>query len=188
MKDSDFRTLFANERERFINYVRSLLSEAAELDAEDVVHDVMVKILERGDSMPPLEYLAAYVFRSLRNRVIDSSRTQKKLLSIDADQDETGAEQTPAFAEALTDLRPGVADQLQSDQCRHALFDALTQLTSIEQKVIIGHEFEGLTFREISSASGIGINTLLSHKARAIKKLKAILADGGPVKRKGVKT
>jgi len=55
MTDPDLRSLIKSERQRLVYYVRSLLTETAEMDAEDVVHDVLAKILERADPTTPLE-------------------------------------------------------------------------------------------------------------------------------------
>jgi DNA-directed RNA polymerase specialized sigma24 family protein len=52
------------------------------------------------------------------------------------------------------------------------LFEALGTLSEIERKVIVAHEFEGVSFRELTLALNIPQNTLLSHKSRAMKKLK----------------
>ena len=84
MKDDDVRTLIDKERERFVRYVRSLVRETAQMDAEDIVHDVLISILERADLTRP-DFLLAYVFRSLRNRVIDYARTRKPMISLDAE-------------------------------------------------------------------------------------------------------
>ena len=65
MKDNDVRSIIATERQRFVHYVRSLIRETAEMDAEDVVHDVIISILERADLVRP-DFLLAYIFRSLR--------------------------------------------------------------------------------------------------------------------------
>ena len=83
MTDPNLRSFIKSERQRLVYYVRSLLTETADMDAEDVVHDVLAKILERADPTTPLENLAAYVYRSLKNRVIDYIRTKKPTLSLD---------------------------------------------------------------------------------------------------------
>lgn len=49
MTDPDLRSFIKNERQRLVYYVRSLLTETTEMDAEDVVHDVLTKILEKAD-------------------------------------------------------------------------------------------------------------------------------------------
>jgi RNA polymerase sigma factor (sigma-70 family) len=168
MKDADFRAFIKGERQRLIHYVRSLLKETAAMDAEDVVHDVLVKILERPGSTEPLGNATAYVYRAVKNRVIDFVRTRKPTLTLDSDPDGEGQ----GLIDQLRDLNPSAFELLQTQQGEQALFEALSALSDIERRVIIAHEFEGIPFRELSIALNIPQNTLLSHKSRAMTKLK----------------
>jgi RNA polymerase sigma-70 factor (ECF subfamily) len=168
MKDADFRAFVKGERQRLIHYVRSLFKETADMDAEDVVHDVLVKILERPDSTAPLDNVTGYVYRAAKNRVIDFVRTRKSMVSLEGDPDGEGQ----GLIGLLHDLNPNAFELLQTQQGERALFEALSKLSEIERQVVIAHEFEGISFRELSSSLKIPQNTLLSHKARALKKLK----------------
>jgi RNA polymerase sigma-70 factor (ECF subfamily) len=166
MKDADFRSFIKGERQRLIHYVRSLLRDTAEMDAEDVVHDVLVKMLERPGSAP-LDNVTGYVYRAVKNRVIDFVRTRKPMVSLNDDPDEG-----QALIDLLQDLNPNAFELLQTQEGEQALFEALNKLTDIERRVVIAHEFEGTSFRELSINLGMPKNTLLSHKARAMSKLK----------------
>ncbi len=168
MKDPDFRSFIKSERQRFIYFVRSLLKETADMDAEDVVQDVLLSLLEKTDVTEPLENMAAYVYRSLKNRVIDYIRTRKSNLSLDSGPDEESGK----FIELLCDLKPNALEELQTEQGREELFEALEQLSDIEKQVIISHELEGIPFKELAQIWEVPLNTLLSHKSRAMKKLK----------------
>lgn len=90
MTDWDVFSFVKGERQKLVNYVRSLVRDTADMDAEDVVQDVLLRILERTDMTTP-ENLAAYIYRSLRNRVIDNMRTRKPTMSLDAEIDNHGA-------------------------------------------------------------------------------------------------
>ena len=169
MKGQDLRSLTTSERKRFISYVRSLLNETAEMDAEDVVHDVLVKILDNVDLSVPLENMTAYVYRSLKNRVIDYVRTRKANLSLDGGSDENSGK----LIHLLYDLKPNALDLLQTREGKQELFAALEELSDMEREVIIAHELEGMPFRELAQIWSVPQNTLLSHKARAMKKLSA---------------
>lgn len=166
MKDQAFLSFIQRERQRLINYVKSLLIETSELDAEDIVHDVLVKLIERPNSTASLDNVAAYVYRSLRNRVIDRARTRRPTVSIDEDND------VGSLGEALADVAPNAPELLQTHQGRQKLFEALATLSDIERNVVIAHEFEGTTFREMAEMWDVPQNTLLSHKSRALKKLR----------------
>ncbi len=167
MKDADFRAFIQGERQRLIHYVRSLLRETAEMDAEDVVHDVLVKILETPNSAS-LENVAGYVYRAVKNRVIDFVRTRKPMVSLHGESSEDG----PDLIDLLADMNPSAMELLQTAQGEQAVFAALSTLSDIERHVVIAQTFEGISFRELSSSLHIPQNTLLSHKARAMKKLK----------------
>ena len=161
MSNRQIRSFFSRERTRFIAYVRGLLKDAS-VDAEDVVHDVLVKILERGDQPAP-EYLAAYTYRSLKNRVTDLGRSRKANVSIDEGE---------SLAGILSANGPTAFDEITSTEGQQALFKALETLSEMERRVVIANELEGQPFRHLAEAWAIPMNTLLSHKARGMKKLR----------------
>ncbi|MCB1691252.1 MAG: sigma-70 family RNA polymerase sigma factor [Pseudomonadales bacterium] len=166
-KDSRLRSFIEAERQRLVGYVRSLVSETADLDAEDIVQDVLARLIERPEGMIPLDNLAAYVYRSLRNRVIDGVRARRPNVSIDAEDDDG-----LRLVDLLRDRRPDALEVLQTEEGRRELFEALAQLSEIERRVVIAHEFEGTGFKAMSAAWNMPVNTLLSHKSRAIRKLR----------------
>ena len=159
-------SFLTEERDRFVNYARSILHEGDEIEPEDVVHDVLVKLFERDDATTP-EALAAYVFRALRNRVIDHVRTRRSTVPISTGSDDPGVD--------LPDRSPSPLDAVQSGEGRQALFRALDALSDIERDVLIAHEFEGISFKTLAGERGMPIGTLLSHKSRALKKLKKLI-------------
>ncbi len=162
MSKGSIRSFFSTERSRLIGYARSLIKDAS-IDAEDVVHDVLLKVLERGDSPAP-EYLAAYTYRSLKNRVTDLYRTRRPNVSIENSGD--------SLANILKSKGPSAFEQVTSREGQLELFQALETLTEIQRRVVIANELEGETIRDLASAWDIPLNTLLSHKARAMKKLR----------------
>ena len=166
MADTDFRQFAARERKRLVKFVSSMLTGAAEMDAEDIVQDVLLRLFERPQDITSLEFASAYVYRSLRNRVIDVTRVQKDNIPLLDDDD------NPGLASLLADEGTTVVAVLQSAERREQLFTALASLSEIEQSVVIGHELEGRTFKEMSEIWQVSQNTLLSHKARALRKLK----------------
>ncbi|MEM7097821.1 MAG: sigma-70 family RNA polymerase sigma factor [Pseudomonadota bacterium] len=162
MSKGQIRTFLSRERSRLLSYTRALLWDAS-VDAEDVVHDVLLKLLERPDSPAP-DFLAAYTYRSLKNRVTDIARTSKESISIEQEND--------SLVEILQDKSLTAFDELISVERQKALFEALETLNETERRVVIANELEGQTFKQLSEAWDIPTNTLLSHKSRAMKKLR----------------
>jgi RNA polymerase sigma factor (sigma-70 family) len=171
VKDPEFGAFIKTERQRFIAFVRALLRDASEIDPEDVLHDVLARLLGKPRLQVSVDQMTAYIFRSLRNRVVDHMRTRARHVSLDDGGDGNGDESRPTLLDLLHDANPGVLEALQSEDGKRALFKALDGLSAIERAVVIAHELEGSSFKELASRLRLPLNTLLSHKARAMKKL-----------------
>jgi RNA polymerase sigma factor (sigma-70 family) len=49
---------------------------------------------------------------------------------------------------------------------------ALEELPEEQREVFVAHEIEGRSFKELSAATGVGVNTLLSRKRYAVLRLR----------------
>jgi RNA polymerase sigma factor (sigma-70 family) len=165
---------FKAEYTRMVGFVGGLIDDAADRDVEDVVQDVMLNIFDTADVTRPVENLSAYIYRSLRNRVIDLLRKRKPEVSLDAII--SGGDGL-SLAGILHDIRYNTASDFEKNELRREIFNAVDSLDVEEQMIIVMTEFEGRTFREISEETDIPLGTLLSRKSRAIKKIKKELVD-----------
>ena len=95
----------AEERHRFVGFVRGLVSGRTDLDAEDIVQDVLTRLLGRADAGFSLDHMAAYAYRALRNRVTDQHRTSRPLY-IDDDDTLLVDEDADALADLLALEQP----------------------------------------------------------------------------------
>jgi RNA polymerase sigma factor (sigma-70 family) len=172
VKDPEFGAFIKKERQRFIAFVRALLRDASDLDPEDVLHDVLVRLLGKPSLELSLDGMTAYIYRSLRNRVVDHLRIRARHVSLDEDGEEDDDEPPRKLIDLLQDVSPNPLELLQSAEGKQALFEAFDGLSAIERQVVIAHELEGSSFKELASRLHLPLNTLLSHKARAIKRLK----------------
>ncbi len=154
-----------------VGYVRRLIEDGADRDSEDIVQDVVAGIFEKADITRPIENITAYVYRSLKNRVIDIMRSRKDYLSLDAEDPETGT----SLLDLLEDVKTDIESEILFSEFREKLFDSIDNLPDEQRAVIIMTEFEGMSFREIADKSGTPMGTLLSRKSRALEKIKAEL-------------
>jgi RNA polymerase sigma factor (sigma-70 family) len=168
------------ENARLKNYVRHLIDDTAEIESEDIINDVMLKIFDLPDISIPVENLAAYIYRSIRNRVIDIFK-KKKIESISLSEDRND---TISLKDILYDSRYNTERIFEDKETMDTLFSAIEELDEKYREIIILTEFEGKSFIELSRESGIPIGTLLSRKSRAIKMIRAklnnILTDNIP--------
>ncbi len=159
---------FRREGRRLVSFVRGKIQDSAEIEAEDLVQDVFAALFERADPLAEVENLSAYVWRSLRNRVIDALRKRRTYVSLDQP---LGEEEGLVLADILASDGPDALEELLEAEELSALSEGLETLDARERELIRQTEFEGRTFRELSEEWQVPIGTLLSRKSRAIRKL-----------------
>jgi RNA polymerase sigma factor (sigma-70 family) len=163
---------FRREKDRLVRYVRRLIDDAAEMDGEDILQDVMLSIFDRADITAPIQNVSAYVYRALSRRTVDRYRRRRRDLSLDAGAD---SEESRTLLDTLPDSRYGTTVQLERRELQTSLFEAIDSLRTEYQRVVVETEFEGKSFRELSEELGVPLNTLLSWKRRAVSKLRSAL-------------
>jgi RNA polymerase sigma factor (sigma-70 family) len=157
---------FTGEWQSLVRAVRSWLSDASEWDAEDVVQDVAASLFESADLTAPIRDLSAYVYRALRNRVVDLYRSRRR----------EPARDPASLAEALADERDESGLSLENGEVRERLFEAIDRLPEEQRAVFLATELEGFKYRELARQWRVPIGTLLSRKHRAVEALRAALA------------
>jgi RNA polymerase sigma factor (sigma-70 family) len=150
----------AAEWTRLVGFVRTWIDDTAERDAEDVVQDVVESLFERTD---PIADLSAYLYRSLRNRVIDIYRSPRRSAELPED---------------LSDLRFEASEEMEREEAREELFDAIEELPTAQREVLVATELEGKSFKELAAEWKTPIGTLLARKHRAIRALRETLTGG----------
>jgi RNA polymerase sigma factor (sigma-70 family) len=155
------------------------------------VQDVLEGLFERPDITAPIRDLSAFVWRSLRNRVVDRYRSRRATISLDA----AAGGDDGALADAIADERSDVDGLADRHDLGGRIDAAITDLSDPERDVFLATELEGRKFRELAAAWDTPIGTLLARKHRAVVHLRAALADleagaphipqgGSPVRRR----
>jgi RNA polymerase sigma factor (sigma-70 family) len=145
-------------------------------DAEDILQDVFLELIEAYRVPEPLEQAGAWMFRVARNRIIDWFRKRRPDATIDADTVAPDGE-----PKALKDLLPSPDAGPDAIYARGVMVErllaALDELPADQRRVFIAHEIDGRSFRDIAAETGERINTLLSRKRYAIRRLQQQLRD-----------
>ena len=166
---------FRDEYDRLVGYTRRLIDDTAERDGEDIVQDVMTSVFNVADVTIPFENLAAYLYQSLRNRAIDYLRKRRpEMMSLDEELFD-GSDLN--LSDLIPDPAEDAADKLEKKETLHHLFAAIELLNEDEKAVIFETEFEGRSFKELSTEWDIPMGTLLARKSRALEKLRQMLVD-----------
>ena len=160
---------FHNEYEKLVNYVHRLINDTAERDAEDIIQDAMTNLFDKSDITLPIENLSAYIYKSIRNRIIDLFRREKKYQALN---DNTTNLENISLSQIFHKGDDNPRSALEKQEIHSLLFDAIESLNEKERALIIATEFDQRSFRNLSQEWGIPMGTLLTRKSRAIQKIK----------------
>lgn len=153
---------FESEKRRLLAFIRRRVPD--EIDAEDLLQDVFYELVEAYRLMKPVAHAGAWMMQVARNRITDLFRRGKKQLVAD------GGERI------LEDLLPSPDAGPDALYARGVLLDeieaALDELPPSQREVFVAHEIDGRSFAEISAETGVSVNTLLSRKRYAVRRLR----------------
>lgn len=128
--------------------------------AEDLLHDVFLKIHNQVGSLKEEEKLASWIYRIAQNSIIDFYRRRKEMIPAQDD--------VPFDANQFDDIAEKLAPTLK----------ALTnQLPDKYKEALLLIDFEGAKQTELASRLGISVSAVKSRVQRARKMLKELLLE-----------
>ena len=141
------------------------------VEAEDVVHDAFVAVVERADQYRPERgTVVAGLGTAVRNLSRDRARRRVRRAQI-ADEELRHEPREPvADPESLSWL----------DRERQAVLAALAKLPAAQRRTLEIAFFEGLSYPEIAEREDVPLGTVKSRAARALAALRAALDGSGP--------
>ena len=173
--------ILVREQARLRQFIRKRVPD--ESDAEDIFQDVFYELVAAYRFMRPVEQAGAWLFRVARNRIIDLFRRKRPAV--------LGNDSIPLAEDGESrqweELLPSADAGPEAIYARSILLEeldaALDDLPQEQRDVFIAHEIEGTSFKEMSEATGVSVNTLLSRKRYAVlqlqRRLQAIYGEFG---------
>jgi RNA polymerase sigma factor (sigma-70 family) len=167
------KEFFTAEYNKLVNYVRGYLDYISySVDAEDIIQDVALNIYSRVHISEPVENLGAYIYRSIKNKIIDIRRKNMKNSKIEYME---GVINEKSVADSISEEEE---DHFYKDEYMYErMYDALEQLKPKDRDIIVETEFKGRSFNDLSGEWDIPVGTLLARKHRALSKLQDIMKD-----------
>jgi len=166
--DQRITEVVKREQSRLRNFIRRRVPD--EFDAEDVLQDVFYRLVEANRLLMPIDHVTGWLFQVARNRITDLFRKKKPENFSDV------AVETADDTLLLEDLLPSPDAGPDALYARSVLLDeledALDELPEEQRQVFIGHEIEGLSFKEMAVETGVSVNTLLGRKRNAVLQLR----------------
>ena len=152
------KDFFGKEYQSLKGYVNTRIKDTANRDAEDIVQDVALKLFSGADRYAPINNVAGFVYRSIKNKIIDVLRTKKQINPVEIDDE---------FLNLSEKLHQG-SESKPSEEMSLLLKRNIKNLKPVYRDIIIAVDIEGYSYKEISHETGIPEGTLMSRRHRAI--------------------
>jgi len=140
-------------------------------DAEDILQDVFYKLVEANRLLMPIDHVTGWLFRVARNLIADLFRRKRASRLRDA----AGSDELVQLEELLPSPDAGPEALYARNVMLDELATAVDELPAEQRAVFLAHVVEGRSFKEIAAESGVNVNTLLSRKHYAMRRLRARL-------------
>ena len=157
---SQLSAFFQEEYQALVGYIKSRIKNTADTNAQDILQDVALKIFSRPENALPINNIPGFVYRTLKNRIIDKMRTKREPTY---DENELNQLWTD-FAERFY----GTERNRYPKYLVNELKTTIMQLKPHYRDIILAIDFEGYSYREISEETGIPEVTLMSRRHRAM--------------------
>ena len=166
-------------RGELVRYANRLTMRAT-IDGEDLVQDVIVKVLQSDRVFNESDNIRAYLYQAIRNTFINQNirEARKQGLgskSYNADGESNGISHDEAISNLLSSK--SAEDEALFENLSPELSNALALLDEGIRETFILITVKGLTYDECAEAQGIAKGTVMSRCHRAKAQLKKQLTN-----------
>ncbi|MBN1415430.1 MAG: RNA polymerase sigma factor [Bacteroidales bacterium] len=169
-----FVRFFEKENRKLIGYINNYIDvRLYGLEAEDIIQEIALNLYSKADISGHIGNIAAYIYRAVRNKIIDLYRSRKVTVSMETLTDHQH-EKKLLNTLMEEEEEPSIC---QSEVLQQKLLMSIDKLNPVERELIRKTEYEGFTFQELADEWNLPIGTLLARKHRALGKLRKMLQD-----------
>jgi RNA polymerase sigma factor (sigma-70 family) len=173
MTESRIEHFFIKEYKKLVQFVRKNMEmRYGDVSPEDIVQDVALSLLDKFNIDAQVENLTGYIYRSLRNKILDTQKRKRREVSIEDFVNKKNENELNYTLAAETD-EVSILDEYDPQK----LLDAIEKLSDNDKYIIKETHFDGKSFQQLSKELNVPIGTLLSRKHRAQTKLGKILQE-----------
>lgn len=172
--DQDLRIadVVERERSRLGRFIRRRVPDRR--DAEDILQDVFAALVEANRLLVPIEHVTGWLFQVARNRIADLFRRR---MPVAVELEDCDDDASMPWATLLPSADAGPEAAYRRGRLLDALEAALAALPPDQRAVFVAHEIDGRSFKDIAAETGVSVNTLLSRKHYAVRRLRARLHE-----------
>jgi RNA polymerase sigma factor (sigma-70 family) len=144
---------FSGEYKSLKIYVKSRIRNSVDHEPDDIIQEVAMKMFERADNLAPIKNITAFVYRSIKNKIVDILRTNNNKTYFEDRFEE--------FLNEFSSLNTDKPDNSYSEEMKAELYHAISDLKPKYQEIIYMINFEGNTFKKVSKEKNIPVGTFL---------------------------
>lgn len=162
--------IFKKYKAQLKNYIGKRVNSKE--DGEDILQNVFYQLSRIDLIEKPIEQMSAWLYSVANNQIIDRSRKRREeeMPYVKTNDDEE------LFLSEVTSLMLDKDASPETEYIRSLVWEeldaALAELPEEQRAVFELTELEGFSFKEISEATGITVNTLISRKRYAVLHLR----------------
>lgn len=158
-----FRQMFGEYHNKLFNYILKITGSRE--TAEDIVHDVFLKIWTSREKLSEVKNLNAYLYRMCHNQALNGFRRMS----------------TEVLVMAALKKRPGISnmtpeDTLLNKEVRQFIQQAINTLTPQQKIVFKMSREDGLKQEEIARELDISITTVKKHLTNGLNHLRDLIS------------
>lgn len=157
------RDIYALYKDDMVSLAAALLYDKT--SAEDAVHDVFARLIDRQGSLKVTQNLRRYLLTAVANAARQRYHSSKKEPKVSLNSE--------SVAEIETNDGPELT-AIDSEQKQH-LAKALSTLPYDQREVILLRHFSGMKLRAIASIQDVSINTAQGRYRYGLEKLRSLL-------------
>jgi RNA polymerase sigma-70 factor (family 1) len=162
-------TLFLRHAKPLCFFVERLTGSAP--DAQDIVAETFIKLLERRTQFKSLDNIRAFLYRAARNAAINFNRASTR--------HEKAHEQIGYLARTAEGREQWLDNEQIRAEVLGAIYAEIEELPGKCREIFKLIFLQGLDNEEIAGRMGIAVQTVRTQKARAISLLRARLLKKG---------
>jgi RNA polymerase sigma factor (sigma-70 family) len=170
-----FVLFLRKENRKLIGYINNYLDDRQYgIEAEDILQEVALNLYSKTDISLQVGNIAAYIYRAVRNKIIDLYRKKKVTVSMESFTNHQNENVLLNRVKETEEEEPLI---FQDETMQRKLIYAIKKLNPAEQELIRKADYENYTFQELADEWGIPIGTLLARRHRALGKLRKLLQE-----------
>lgn len=164
---SDIAVIYEEYQDILYSYALHLGFD--EPTAMDAIHDVFYKLCIHHASLDKISNLKSYLFRSLRNRLIDIHRTNKEYHGLSSDQEDIDENIPFQFNVTIEDEMIKEED---AKEVQRKVEDVLNRLTDRQREIVYLRFIGEYSYEEIAEIMQISIASCRNLISKSLTKLK----------------